>query len=157
MVVLVNEYSASASEIFAGAMKDLHRALIVGHRSFGKGSVQNLLNIGNNLRPDGMPEAMMKLTMAYYYLPDGESLHRRDNQKTWGVEPNVTVDLTPDQLNGLLKSRRDSDIIHSADDAPAATAPAAASATTKPAAATADTQLETALLMMRLQLVQSPK
>src|SRR5262249_20584842 len=98
MIVLVNEYSASASEIFSGAMKDLHRALIVGHRTFGKGSVQNLLPLTDTRRPGGeWPDAMMKLTMAYYYLPNGESLHRRDGQKTWGVEPDVVVDLTPDQ------------------------------------------------------------
>jgi carboxyl-terminal processing protease len=154
MVVLVNEYSASASEIFSGAMKDLHRGLIVGHRTFGKGSVQNLLNIGNNIRPDGLPEAEMKLTMAYYYLPNGESLHRRDGKKDWGVDPDVVVDLTPDQLSDLLKQKRDSDIIRptGADNTPATD-------TTKPAATTeapvVDTQLETAILMMRLQLVQS--
>jgi carboxyl-terminal processing protease len=152
MVVLVNEYSASASEIFSGAMKDLHRALIVGHRSFGKGSVQNLLKIGDDVRPDGNPEAMMKLTMAYYYLPNGESLHRRDNAKKWGVDPDVVVDLTPEQLADLLKSRRDSEIIRAPGtptEAPA-TSPGA-----KKEEPVADTQLDTALLMMRLQLVQS--
>jgi carboxyl-terminal processing protease len=148
MVVLVNEYSASASEIFAGAMKDLHRALIVGHRSFGKGSVQNLLRIGNETRPDGNPLAMMKLTMAYYYLPNGESLHRRDKSATWGVDPDVTVDLTPEQLTNLLKKLRDNDIIPGSTKKPTATSPA-----TQPS--NPDTQLETALLMMRLQLVQS--
>ncbi len=151
MVVLVNEYSASASEIFSGAMKDLHRALIVGHRSFGKGSVQNLLGIGNERRVNGDPEAMMKLTMAYYYLPNGENLHRRDGNKTWGVDPDVAVDLTPDQLNDLLKTRNDSDIIHQAGIPD--TAPASMPATAKEP--TPDTQLDTAVLMMRLQLVQS--
>ncbi len=150
MVVLVNEYSASASEIFSGAMKDLHRALIVGHRTFGKGSVQNLLGIGNERRANGDPEAMMKLTMAKYYLPNGESLHRTDGAKNWGVDPDVAVDLTPDQLNDLLKARNDSDIIRRGG---AATAPASMPATTK--GPTPDTQLDTALLMMRLQLVQS--
>lgn len=151
MIVLVNEYSASASEIFSGAMKDLHRALIVGHRSFGKGSVQNLIYLPNrnSVRPPtdrypGLPEAMMKLTMAYYYLPNGENLHRRDGSKTWGVDPDVVVDLTPDQLQNLVDQRRDQDIIR-AGGTPAPT--------TKPA--TPDTQLETALLMMRLQLFQS--
>lgn len=149
MVVLVNEYSASASEIFAGAMKDLHRALIVGHRSFGKGSVQNLLPIGNGVRPDGNPVAMMKLTMAYYLLPNGESLHRKDKSTDWGVNPDINVDLTPEQLTGLLKKLRDNDIIPSAAKQRAsATMPATAPSV-------ADTQLETALLMMRLQLVQS--
>jgi carboxyl-terminal processing protease len=148
VVVLVNQYSASASEIFSGAMKDLHRALIVGHRSFGKGSVQNLLKIGNEQRPDGNPEAMMKLTMAYYYLPNDESLHRKDGAKVWGVDPDVVVDLTPKQITDLLRTRRDSDVIHRAGEAPS-TAPATAET---PAA---DTQLDTALLMLRLQLVQS--
>lgn len=149
MVVLVNEYSASASEIFSGAMKDLHRALIVGHRSFGKGSVQNLIYLPfpNSVRPDGLPEAMMKLTMAYYYLPDGENLHRRDGNKTWGVDPDVVVDLTPDQLQQLVDERRDNDIIRTSGT-PTATAPS-----TKPVSP--DTQLETAMLMMRLQLIQT--
>ena len=127
MVVLVNEYSASASEIFSGAMKDLHRALIVGHRSFGKGSVQNLLKIGTASRADGNPVAMMKLTMAYYYLPNGESLHRKERAKNWGVDPDIGVDLTPDQLTSLLKHLRDNDIIPaSAKKDAAATAPAGA-------------------------------
>jgi carboxyl-terminal processing protease len=159
MVVLVNEYSASASEIFSGAMKDLHRALIVGHRSFGKGSVQNLLKIGNASRPDGNPVAMMKLTMAYYYLPNGESLHRKERAKNWGVDPDIAVDLTPDQLTTLLKHLRDNDIIPaSAKKAAAATSPSGAEKDKdkdKDKNESPDTQLETALLMMRLQLVQS--
>jgi carboxyl-terminal processing protease len=145
IIVLVNQYSASASEIFSGAMKDLHRGYIIGHRSFGKGSVQNLMGIGSEQLPDGTPDAEMKLTMAYYYLPNGENLHRRDGAKDWGVDPDVTVDLTPEQLSDLLKQRRDSDVIHAAS----ATAPA----TTQ--AANSDTQLDTALLMLRLQLVQA--
>jgi carboxyl-terminal processing protease len=148
MMVLVNQYSASASEIFSGAMKDLHRALIIGHRSFGKGSVQNLIPIGGDVLN---PKAFIKLTTSYYYLPRGESLHRRDGQKDWGVDPDVNIDLTPKQLQDLVKTRRDSDIIHQ-PGAPA-TAPASAPATN--AAALEDTQLDTAVLMMRLQLVQS--
>jgi carboxyl-terminal processing protease len=154
LVVLVNQYSASASEIFSGAMRDLHRGLIVGHRSFGKGSVQNLLRIGNETRPDGNPEAMMKLTMAYYYLPNGESLHRRDGAKTWGVDPDVVVDLTPKQIFDLMQSRRDADIIHRNGET-AATRPEKAPAATTKAAPSVDTQLDTAVLMMRLQLVQA--
>jgi carboxyl-terminal processing protease len=158
MIVLVNEYAASASEIFAGAMKDLHRATIIGHRTYGKGSVQNLLRLTSGMRPDGLPEAEMKLTMAYYYLPNGENLHRRDGSKTWGVDPDVAVDLTPDQLADLVRVRREKDIIKptSAASAPAETAsrPAATTASTAEAPAP-DTQLETAMLMMRLQLIQA--
>jgi carboxyl-terminal processing protease len=154
MIVLVNEYSASASEIFAGAMKDLHRATIIGHRTFGKGSVQQVLHFG--LAPSGLPESELKLTMAYYYLPNGENLHRRDGSKTWGVDPDIAVDLTPDQLSDLVSTRRERDIIRpngggaTAPESAPASAPAA---TTK--ARSPDTQLETAMLMMRLQLLQS--
>jgi carboxyl-terminal processing protease len=158
VVVLVNGYSASASEIFAGAMKDHHRGLIVGQRSFGKGSVQNLIPLGAGLKGT----ALMKLTMAYYYLPDGESLHRRDGDKKWGVDPDVQVDLTPKQLADMVKQRRDAEIIRAIKNetptsAPAtATAPATstAPATTAAKDAVIDTQLDTALLMLRLQLVQ---
>ena len=144
VVVLVNQYSASASEIFSGAMQDLNRGLIIGHRSFGKGSVQNLIGIGSEMAGADATAAEMKLTMAYYYLPNGENLHRRDGATKWGVDPNVAVDLTPDQLSNLLKQRRDGDVIRAAGN------------TTEPAttqAASSDTQLDTALLMLRLQLV----
>ena len=149
MVVLVNQYSASASEIFSGAMKDLHRGLIVGQRSFGKGSVQNVMGLGE--------KAAIKLTMSYYYLPDGESLHRRDGAKTWGVEPDVVVEMTPDQVGKLLEARRDADIIaaRNASTAPA-TVPAPQNATPpKAAEPLLDTQLDTGLMILRLQTVQS--
>jgi carboxyl-terminal processing protease len=149
IVVMVNQYSASASEIFSGAIKDHHRGLIVGQRSFGKGSVQNLIPLGSGAKID----ALMKLTMAYYYLPDGESLHRRDGNTTWGVDPDVQVDLTPKQLGDMVKARRDAEIIHRGMTP--ATAPETAPATTAAAKdAVLDTQLDTALLMLRLQLVQ---
>ncbi len=143
VVVLVNQYSASASEIFSGAMRDLHRGLIIGHRSFGKGSVQNLIGIGSEMAGADTTAAEMKLTMAYYYLPDGENLHRRDGAKEWGVDPNVSVDMTQDQLIELRKEQRDSDVIRAAGSSTQPTTQAASS----------DTQLDTALLMLRLQLV----
>jgi len=100
---------------------------------------------------------MMKRTMAYYYLPNGESLHRKERAKNWGVDPDIGVDLTPDQLTSLLKHLRDNDIIPaSAKKDAAATAPAGAEKDKdKDKSDSPDTQLETALLMMRLQLVQS--
>jgi len=82
VTVLIDEQSASASEIVAGALGDNDRALIVGERSFGKGSVQEV-------RPLEGDHGMLKCTTAYYYLPSGRNLHRRkgDPDAAWGVDP----------------------------------------------------------------------
>jgi len=77
LVVLVNEFSASAAELLAGALKDHSRAVVVGARSFGKGSVQTLLPLGYG--------GALKLTTALYYTPRGSTLQAR------GVAPHVTV------------------------------------------------------------------
>jgi carboxyl-terminal processing protease len=77
MVVLINEGSASASEIVAGALQDYKRALIVGTRSFGKGSVQTLLPVDK--------ESAIKLTTALYYTPLGRSIQAK------GIEPDVEI------------------------------------------------------------------
>jgi len=78
IVVLINEGSASASEIVAGALQDHKRALIVGHRSFGKGSVQTVLPISE--------DSAIKLTTALYYTPKGRSIQAE------GIEPDIVVD-----------------------------------------------------------------
>jgi carboxyl-terminal processing protease len=78
MVVLINGGSASASEIVAGALKDHHRAIIVGTKSFGKGSVQTVVP----LRGDGA----MRLTTARYYTPSGRSI------QALGVSPDIVVE-----------------------------------------------------------------
>lgn len=82
VVVLVDESSASASEIVAGALKDNGRALIVGERSYGKGSVQEV-------RPLDGGHGMLKFTTAHYFLPSGRDLHRnpKDPEQDWGVDP----------------------------------------------------------------------
>ncbi|MEK6554308.1 MAG: S41 family peptidase [Bdellovibrionota bacterium] len=78
IIVLVDEFSASASEIVAGALQDNKRALIMGKRTFGKGSVQSVVKLG-----DG---SGLKLTVARYYTPSGRSIQAE------GIQPDVTVD-----------------------------------------------------------------
>ena len=80
---------------------------------------------------------MMKLTMAHYYLPNDESLHREDGSKVWGVDPDVVVDLTPKQITDLLRTRRDTEIIHRPGEKPEPT-------TTTKKRPRRDTQLDTA-------------
>lgn len=82
MVVLVNEGSASASEIVAGALQDHKRATIMGNQTFGKGSVQTVRALG--------PTTGIKLTTALYYTPSGRSIQAK------GIEPEVWVDETPE-------------------------------------------------------------
>jgi carboxyl-terminal processing protease len=110
LVVLVNQYSASAAEILSGALQDWHRAVIVGERSYGKGSVQNIIPIKNGA-------AFLKLTTAHYYLPNGRLLHREPGSKDWGVDPDVGVLLTPKQRKHWLDVRHNTDLIQDVDPA----------------------------------------
>ena len=87
VAILVNQNSASAAEVVAGALKDTGRAVIVGERSFGKGSVQSVYNLDNG---DGL-----RLTTARYHTPGGETIHER------GVSPQVEVVLTPDEDDNI--------------------------------------------------------
>jgi carboxyl-terminal processing protease len=102
--VLINGSSASASEIVSGALKDHNRALIVGERSFGKFSVQNLMPLEGT-------EAHLKLTTAAYYLPSGRSLHRTEEATEWGVDPQIEVKLVPKEAIRIALMRRDSEIL----------------------------------------------
>lgn len=102
-VVLVNGGSASASEIVSGALQDYKKAVILGERSFGKGSVQQVYSLG--------PRAAFKLTVQYYRLPNGRLIHRRPGCETWGIEPDVTVEALPKQLSDALTLRQDADVI----------------------------------------------
>jgi carboxyl-terminal processing protease len=91
IVLIINGYSASASEIAAGALQDNKRALLVGEKSFGKGTVQALY-----ILPDG---SGIKFTTAKYYLPSGISIDGK------GVKPDINVILTIDDTEDVQKNR----------------------------------------------------
>jgi carboxyl-terminal processing protease len=93
LAVLVNNGSASAAEIVSGALKDLNRAILVGETTFGKGSVQSVIQL-----PDG---SALRLTTARYYTPSRQVIHER------GITPNITASLTPDQEKAVLLRRRE--------------------------------------------------
>jgi carboxyl-terminal processing protease len=96
MVVLVNEYSASAAELLAGALQDQKRARIVGSNTFGKGSVQTILDL-----PGG---AGMRLTTARYYTPGGHSVQAE------GIHPDLVVELNRDPAMTGLPSLHERDL-----------------------------------------------
>lgn len=147
IIVLVNQNSASAAEIVSGALKDHHRALIVGERSYGKGSVQMPFMLANQT-------CALKLTIAHYYLPAGKCIHREETSTEWGVEPDVVIEMTPDQARAALSARQDADILR---DEKAPTTSPTTIPTTIPTAKdilSVDPQLNGAVYLMRLQLNQ---
>ena len=95
LVVLVNEGTASASEIFSGAMKDHARGKLVGSRTFGKGSVQTPFPLG-----DG---SFLKLTTARYFTPNGTSVHREEGKKDYGIEPDYQVEMSREEYGKLMR------------------------------------------------------
>jgi carboxyl-terminal processing protease len=118
MVVLVNRYSASASEIVAACLQDHHRATIIGERTWGKGSVQSVIDL-----EDG--NSALKLTTAAYRRPNGKNIHRFPGAKEsdeWGVMPDAgfNIRLDDDEMVTLVQDRRARDIF---DPRHAATAP----------------------------------
>ncbi len=106
LVVLANEFSASASEVVTGALSDNDRALFVGTRTFGKGSVQQVRELDSGL-------GALKLTGAYYYLPSGRNIHRKPDAEVWGVDPDdgQYVHMSNEQYEQMIKTRRDADTI----------------------------------------------
>ena len=96
MIVLVNEGSASASEIVAGALQDHKRAIIMGSQTFGKGSVQTVRPLG--------PDTALKITTARYYTPSGRSIQAK------GIVPDVLVDETLEGSPYAVLRTREADL-----------------------------------------------
>src|SRR5436853_1864438 len=102
LAVLVNEGSASGAEIVSGALKDLKRAILVGETTFGKGSVQNVLQL-----PDG---SALRFTTAKYYTPSKQVIHGN------GVTPNIRVPMSVEQERQLFTARSSGDTIKPDED-----------------------------------------
>ncbi|HEX4055357.1 MAG TPA: S41 family peptidase [Tepidisphaeraceae bacterium] len=114
MIVLVNDNSASAAEIVAGSLKDNHRALVLGQRTFGKGSVQRVIQLGGD-------DGTLKLTIAHWYLPSGRLVSRKKDSKDWGVDPQIVVPVDEQVEAGIedLMERQEAIRYHPATTMPA--------------------------------------
>lgn len=109
IAVLVNRYSASASEIVSACLQDHRRAVVIGERTWGKGSVQNIVEL-----EDG--RSAIKLTTAGYLRPNGKNIHRFEGASEadeWGVRPDdgFEIKLPDDELRKLIEDRRERDIV----------------------------------------------
>lgn len=135
MIVLVNDHSASAAEIVAGSLMDNNRALVIGQRTYGKGSVQELIPLDDS-------SGELKLTVAYWYLPSGRLVHRRKGAKDWGVEPQIVIPVTQEGEKRILEQRVQDELFRRPDNG-AATAPS-----TQPTTQPTDPQLQQAITTM---------
>ncbi len=113
IAVLINRYSASASEILSAALQDHGRAVVLGERSFGKGSVQNVIEMEARA-------SALKLTTASYWRPSGKNIHRFPDSKDtedWGVSPDkgYEVKLEDRERIDYLRWRNSRDIVRKAD------------------------------------------
>ncbi len=152
LVILVNSGSASASEIVAGALADkVHkRAILVGTRTHGKGSVQGITS-----SPGG--GAQLKYTMAHYHLPSDQRVESREamekqGREDWGVGPDVEVKLRSDELKKMIEVRRDNDVLVQANHDYVNDKPRKH---TVEETLAADPQLEVGLLIVRSKLIQA--
>jgi len=114
MAVLVNRYSASASEIVSACLQDHDRAIVIGERTWGKGSVQNIIELEHG-------RSALKLTTAGYQRPSGKNIHRfpdAGEDDDWGVSPNkgFIIKTSPDENSALMKQQRDTFIVAAKDE-----------------------------------------
>jgi len=115
VIVLINKFTASASEILAGALQDqkYNRATLVGETSYGKGSVQSIINCSGN-------GTQLKYTVADYYLPSGQKVLSRETiedtgRKVGGVSPDVTVELRSNELQNIANVQKANELLIKAD------------------------------------------
>ncbi len=121
LVVLVNRYSASASEIVAACLQDHQRAVVIGERTYGKGSVQRVIEMEGG-------QSALKLTTAGYCRPNGKNIDRHPGDTVkdeWGVKPNdgFALSLNDADTVALARYRRDRDILKSSDEGESTDAP----------------------------------
>jgi len=138
MAVLINRFSASASEILSACLQDHKRAVVIGERSWGKGSVQNVIELESGA-------SALKLTTAGYLRPSGKNIHRFPDSKVtdeWGVHPDDEIKFTRKELEDYDEYRRARDVLTEA-------APPESSFT--------DRQFEKALERVRAMLSDSDK
>lgn len=154
MVVLVNRFSASAAEIVAACLQDHKRAVVIGERTWGKGSVQNVIEL-----EDG--HSALKLTTASYRRPSGKNIHRFPDAKDsdeWGVipDPGFEIKLDDNEMAGLIHQRRQRDILQSPANGvgPKGEPPQKPSNETAPAPV--DRQLQAAVKYLTTELAKAP-
>lgn len=146
LVVLINEGSASASEIVSGALQDYQRATVIGTRSFGKGSVQDLFPLSGE-------RAYLKLTTQYYQLPGGRIIHRKPDSEKWGIDPDLIVEMSPKQIADAAEFRQKVDVLRTDQDDDPENADEAPPKADQILENALDPQLEAALLVLKTRLL----
>ena len=144
LVLLIDRYAASASEIFAAALQDHQRATIVGERTWGKGTVQNIEELEGG-------KSALRITIATYWRPSGKDIHKRRQAKDtddWGVrpDPDMEVVLAKELYEKSMRTRRQRDVTPIAEleakraalQSAGPTQPASASPLDKPGPSTSD-------------------
>ncbi len=136
MAVLADRYSASAAEIFSACMKDFDRAVVIGERTYGKGTVQSLYEMEGG-------RSALRLTTASYWRPSGKNIHRTAESKeddTWGVMPSAGFEVAlDDQQYAQFMIDRSTRFTGKSADAPEPTEPTEPTAPTAPTGATEPT------------------
>jgi carboxyl-terminal processing protease len=143
LAIVVNQNSASAAEIVAACLQDLDRAAVAGERTYGKGTVQQLVPLQSG-------RSLLKLTWASFWRPSGGKIHRApdDDESAWGVEPDPALEktLSPAQYAAYRKYR-------AARDTAAARPPSSSPADTELPDAFVDEQLQLAVEHLRGKLI----